>query len=279
MENFVFTGWNIQQTATEIKLAQNSYIDKIELEDLACLTEGSENSAILDEEKQSKFRRAVGLVGWITQVSRPEYSFIVTAMATRYGKATLEDAKKVMRVLNKLNENEGFLTYRSLGDLEKVMIKLYCDGSYGKLNGHQSVTGTVSFLEGYENASVVDWSSKKLAVPVKSALAAEAEAASDAYGKAMFLKALYEDMTGVKNVQITIVTDSNSLKQNVESDNLCKDKRTAISVSILREAKEQGHISIEWTEGKHQLADIFNQSGFLLIKTKARVATYFQKKT
>ena len=56
MENFVFTGWNIQQTATEIKLAQNSYIDKIELEDLACLTEGSENSAILDEEKQSKLR-------------------------------------------------------------------------------------------------------------------------------------------------------------------------------------------------------------------------------
>ena len=259
MENFVFTGWNIQQTATEIKLAQNSYIDKIELEDLACLTEGSENSAILDEEKQSKFRRAVGLVGWITQVSRPEHSFTVTAMATRYGKATLGDAKKVMRVLNKLNENEGFLTYRSLGDLEKVRIKLYCDGSYGKLNGHQSVIGTVSFLEGSENASVIDWSSKKLAVPVKSALAAEAEAASDAYGKAMFLKALYEDMTGVKDVQITIVTDSNSLRQNVESDNLCKDKRTAISVSVLREAKEQGHISLKWTEGKDQLADIFTK--------------------
>ena len=75
-------------------------------------------------------------------------------------------------------------------------------------------------------------------------MSAEAEAASEAYGKAMYLKALFQSMTGVKNVPVTIVTDSNSLKESTESDNSCKDKRTAISVSILREAKDEEHISI-----------------------------------
>ena len=90
-------------------------------------------------------------------------------------------------------------------------------------------------------------------------MSAEAEAASEAYGKAMYLKALFQNMTGVKNVPVTIVTDSNSLKESTESDNSCKDKRTAISVSILREAKDEELISIDWIEGQEQLEDILTK--------------------
>ena len=39
---------------------------------------------------------------------------------------------------------------------------------------------------------------------------------SEAYGKAKHLKTLYEAMTGVKDIPIEIVTDSRSLKENVD---------------------------------------------------------------
>ena len=82
-------------------------------------------------------------------------------MATKYGKATFGDAKKVMRTLNKINENEGYLTYKSLGNLKDVKGQLYCDSSYGKMGGYHSAIGTASFLVGNKNsATLVDWSSK-----------------------------------------------------------------------------------------------------------------------
>ena len=37
----------------------------------------------------------------------------------------LGDAKKVMRVLSKINDNEGFLVFKSLEDIELVKIKIY----------------------------------------------------------------------------------------------------------------------------------------------------------
>ena len=40
MENIVFTGWNLKQTGESIQLTQNSYIDKLELEDLNVLPKG-----------------------------------------------------------------------------------------------------------------------------------------------------------------------------------------------------------------------------------------------
>ena len=36
-ESFVFTGWNLKQTMNGIQLAQNSYVEKMELEDLRCM--------------------------------------------------------------------------------------------------------------------------------------------------------------------------------------------------------------------------------------------------
>ena len=143
---------------------------------------------------------------------------------------------------------------------EFVKITVFCDGSFGRLNGIQSVIGTISFLEG-ENGKVcpVDWSSQKLKVPAASALQAEAEAAREAYGRALHLKASFENLTGVRDMPVNIVTDSRSLKENVNSDNMPKDKRTAIAVSILREAQDSRQISINWVEGKNQLADILTK--------------------
>ena len=101
-----------------------------------------------------------------------------------------------MRALNKINENESYLKYKSLGKLKDVKIKVYCDGSDGKMDGYHSAIGRALFLVWNKtSAALVDWSSKKFNVPVKSALAAEGEAASETYGKGKFLKSLYEAMT------------------------------------------------------------------------------------
>ena len=48
----------------------------MELEDLQCMVEGIDNNAILDEEKQSKFRRAVGMIGLVAQVTSSKINCI-----------------------------------------------------------------------------------------------------------------------------------------------------------------------------------------------------------
>ena len=107
--------------------------------------------------------------------------------------------------------------------------------------------------------NIIDWKSKKLDIPSASPLGAEAEAAIEAFGKVKFMKALMMEMLKIDNIEATIVTDSKSLKQAVESDNLVKDKRTAIAVCTLRKCKEFENIGVDWVEGENQLADILTK--------------------
>ena len=67
------------------------------------------------------------------------------------------------------------------------------------------------------------------------------------------------EMLKVDNIEATILTDSKSLKQAVESDNSVKDKRTAIAVCTLRKCKEFENIGVDWVEGENQLADILTK--------------------
>ena len=73
---FVYTGWDIAQSSDEITIAQNSYIDKLDLEDLEKITEtASNNSEVMSNNGQTLFRRIVGMISWIAQISKPELSF------------------------------------------------------------------------------------------------------------------------------------------------------------------------------------------------------------
>ena len=96
-------------------------------------------------------------------------------------------------------------------------------------------------------------------IPSASPLAAEAEAAIEAFGKVKFTRALLMEMLGQNDFKAKIVTDSKSLKQAVESDNSVKDNRTAVAVCTLRKCREFENIDVAWVDGENQLADILTK--------------------
>ena len=69
------------------------------------------------------------------------------------------------------------------------------------------------------------------------------------------------EMLKKSDIDAKIVTDSESLKQAVDSDNSVKDKRTGIAVCTLRKCKEFENIDVCWVKGESQLADVLTKPG------------------
>ena len=97
---------------------------------------------ILDEAGQSLFRKAVGSIGWMSQVTRPDLSWMNVHLSTKSGKATVEDARKAERVVRKILKSKQTIRFSNLGNIENVNIYGAADSSWGKLeqfrDGHCS---------------------------------------------------------------------------------------------------------------------------------------------
>ena len=111
------------------------------------------------------------------------------------------------------------------------------DGSYGKLNKVDSCGGKFIALvgEGWKTCPIA-WGSRKFPRPVRSALAAEAQAAADAMREGEAIRLQWEEMSGMdeRTARLVLVTDSKSLQEACHTDNQLKDKKTAIDMAVLR---------------------------------------------
>ena len=107
--SFNFTGWNLRQDSKGILLSQDSYLEKLSLEDFTSLSApGRDKTEILDAKGQQLYRKGVGSLGWVAQVSRPDLAYQHMMSLTRAGHATVDDGRKLARVLNKLSETKYY---------------------------------------------------------------------------------------------------------------------------------------------------------------------------
>ena len=260
-DSFNFTGWNLRQDPEGIILSQQSYLERLSGEDFTALAAPrKDKDEKMDSFGQKCYRKAVGSLGWVAQVSRPDLAYNHMISSTKCGSATAEHGRKIARLVNKLPETKYEIKFRNLGNLDNVSLVIFEDASPANKNITETVISNIQFLENSEGMmNVVDWSSKKLDIPSTSPLAAEAEAALEAFGKVKFTKALLMEMLGKDDIRAKIVTDSKSLKQSIESDNSVKDKRTAVAVCTLRRCREFENIDVVWVDGENQLADILTK--------------------
>ena len=259
--SFNFTGWNLRQDAQGIILTQQSYLEKLSAEDFSLLSVfNKEKNEPLDSAGQQMFRKGVGSLGWVAQVSRPDLAFQHMMFSTKAGHASVEDGRKLARVLNKLSETQYEIKFQNLGKLEDLKLVAFEDASPAHKDNVDTTIGSIQFLANKEGRmNVIEWKSKRLDIPCASPLAAEGEAALDTYGRIKFTRELFKEMINVKEFPAELVTDSISLKHAVESDNAVKDKRTGVAVCTLRKCKEFENIEVSWVDGKNQLADVFTK--------------------
>ena len=145
-------------------LFQQSYLEKLSSEDFEALTSTrcvKDKNKLLDTKGQNVFRKAVGSIGWVAQVSRPDLSYAHINFACKSGRATVEDGRKIARMINKLAETKYDIRFSNLGNIEELKLVTFADASPSHNNIVETFIGSITFLENEEGKmNVVDWKTK-----------------------------------------------------------------------------------------------------------------------
>ena len=117
-------------------------------------------------------------------------------------------------------------------------------------------------------AHTLMWESSSAKRVVRSTLAAEAYAASEAAEALAWLRALYRELdTGHFGSHdgsrpAHLMTDARSLIDSVSSDvGRTRDRRLRIVLAALREALDEEQIGLSWVDTMVQLADVLTKDG------------------
>ena len=262
-DDFTFTGWSLRQDDQGISLTQSHYLSQLELDKFEVFSKlGDSDNCVLPDALQELFRSAVGVIQWMVQVSRADKAYYAVSLASKLTKASVKDAKMAYKQIKSMMQDPQTIMFKALGDWQSVQLRMFADSSWAKLHNCETVNANICFLVGNDGKSaVLDWQSNKLPIPAASPLTGEATAALDAYCKIPWLRSLLSDMTGVEKVPAVLLTDSNSLKDAVQSSTTTKDKRALVSIATIRRVPEEENIKIAWVSSSNQLADCLTKPG------------------
>ena len=167
---FSFTGWNLEQTQDGIIVTQKDYLAGLDLTPFDILLNNmGKNDDKLTDEQTTLMQKAIGILGWLSQVSKPALAYQYVEFSSLVRKATLGDAKRLVKVLHKAKSELNVIKFSNLGKVENWKIRVFCDASFGRLNQTDTVTGELVVLEGEGGASaILEWSANKLSVPANS---------------------------------------------------------------------------------------------------------------
>ena len=116
----------------------------------------------LDNEERKLLRRKVGQLNWAATQSRPDISFPVVEISTKFKQPALADLKQVNKTITKIKSTPSKLFYPRLkGDLKIIT---YSDASFRNLpNQISSAGGHVIFIaDQNNNLAPIGWSSNKI---------------------------------------------------------------------------------------------------------------------
>ena len=113
--------------------------------------------------------------------TRPEFAFDVCQLGTNFKNSGEQDVKYANKVITHLKHDPAQIIYKQLGKDENLKLVMFASASHGNLPNWESQLGYLTFLVG-ENikCSILNWQSKRIKWVVRSSLAAETLAFSDA---------------------------------------------------------------------------------------------------
>ena len=258
-ETFKYIGLGIETTAEGITLDQIDYIrERLE----PAVLRGGDNKRPLEKEEAKLLRRLTGQINWTATQSRPDLSYTVVELSTKFRNPTLEDLKKANKAISVLSSTHIKLMYPKMkGNLQIIT---HSDAAFRNLPDKiSSGRGHVVFLTGDKNqAALIAWASNKVKRVVGSTVAAEALSLQTAISHAIYLRAILTEMLGNESsIPIKSYIDSNNLYQAVYSTKFVEDKRLRIDIAQIQECIKEENVEIRWVESKRMLADCLTKRG------------------
>ena len=221
--------------------------------------------AVCTVQENDDYRSLVGQLGWLSSNSRPDLSYDVLELSCKVNKPTIGDIIDANKCLKKAGIFENCMYFPKLNDFSNCKLLVYSDASYGNLpNGVSSAGGFIIFLADNDgNVCPLYWESKKIRRVVKSTLAAETLAASDALDNAYYLAEILSEILfrNSRDIPIRLMLDNKSLFDNVHSVKNVSEKRLRIDIAIIKELVSEDRLVLEWVKTTCQLADALTKKG------------------
>lgn len=208
----------------------------------------------IDEMKTIPYQEAIGSIMYAAQVSRPDISYAVGALA-RYnnnpGKAHWQAVKRLMRYL------KGTVNYKLKFEKDqKEYLEGFSDADWaGDLDDRKSTSGYVyKFQQG-----CISWNSKKQQTTALSTTEAEYMALAAAGQESLWLQSLFNELGRPSFIKIKCDNKSAiNLSQN--STYHSRSKHIDIRHHFIRGLVEDNKIVIEYLNTEDMVADILTKS-------------------
>ena len=278
---FRYCGKNLVQDENfVITIDQVESIDQLETIDLPKIRR-QDPHALLDAAEISELRSANGALGWVARQSRPDVAFHTSKVAQAMGMPKVKDIllynKAVLMLKESRDQKLVFCDGVNYADAELVA---FCDAAFANVDdpklgddvrsqcGVHIVLVSPGIGDGPVASHTLLWESSSAKRVVRSTLAAEAYAASEAAEALAWLRALYKELDaghfeahdGARPAHL--MTDARSLLDAVASDvGRTRDRRLRIVLAALREAMDDEQINMTWVDTACQLADVLTKDG------------------
>ena len=236
---------------------------------------------MLDADEVSELRSGNGALGWVARQSRPDAAFHTSKVAQAMGMPRVKDILLYNKAVHMLKESrDQKLTFAAGIDYSSAELVAFSDAAFANVDDDRlgsdvrSQCGVCVLLaspgiaDGPVIAHTLLWESSSAKRVVRSTLAAEAYAASEAAEALAWLRALYKELdTGHFEAHdgfrpSCLLTDARSLIDAVTSDvGRTRDRRLRIVLAALREAMDEEQIGLKWVDTLVQLADVLTKDG------------------
>ena len=221
----------------------------------------------VSKEEYEELRSLIGQLGWLSNNTRPDISYDVLELSCTMKQPKIENILKANKCIKKLRNEECFLSFPCLGDLNKMKLVTFSDASHANLPDNvSSAGGFVIILVGENGKSCpLSWASKKIKRVVKSTLAAETLVASDSVDMSYYIGQILSEILFKESTRNTVPifcnVDNKSLYENVYSTKNVDEKRLRIDLAIMKQMIQNNEISMNWVESSCQISDCLTKRG------------------
>ncbi|VDI53393.1 Hypothetical predicted protein [Mytilus galloprovincialis] len=261
-ESFKYLGLDLSQENETIVLSQQDYVRMLKT---VLIDKDRVKTSPLSSSEQTLLRSKIGQLLWLARQTRPDIAFDVAAISSKIKSSTIEDLKKVNKIIRKVQNDPVSLQFQNLG--HNVKFILFSDASFGNLPDGGSQGGYVVLLMGDDGkVNPITWQSKKLRRVVRSTLASEALALADGVDCVISLAALFKELMHNENdlmhTPVDCFVDNKDLYHAIYSDKPVGEKRLRVEINAIKQLLQGGELKkVKWIQTNEQIANVLTKHG------------------
>jgi transposase InsO family protein len=262
---FTYIGFSLEQHDDAIVMDQSIYVKELEGLHLepkrAILKQDS-----LTNSEQTLLRSQVGRLNWAVQGTRPDLSFDMVDLSTRFKSGVVADLIHVNKIIRRVKEEPAKIVFPNLGNPTHWKVVVYSDASFANICGGVGSLGAhiVLLMGQHGRCCPLAWHAGKIKRVVKSTIAAEALSLQEGLDNGFYLIKLMEEILGIQHgsVKLEAIVDNKSVVEAVYSTKMVEDKRLRLDIAAIQQSIQSKEVAaVQWCPGERQIANCMTKKG------------------